>query len=120
MRKLAHYIYLLFKPTCHQLPARSFHWGLYPFAVCIRCFAFYAAGLFIAAFYLFHTQLKMLPWKIYLLLVAPLLIDFLLEKLNLYSDLWIVRLITGFMAGIVFFHLLLLAVSEKKYAQPDG
>jgi len=67
MRKLAHYIYLLFKPTCHQLPARSFHWGLYPFAVCIRCFAFYAAGLFIAAFYLFHTQLKMLPWKIYLL-----------------------------------------------------
>jgi len=52
--------------------------------------------------------------------VAPFLIDFLLEKLNLYSDLWIVRLTTGFMAGLVFFHLLLLAVSEKKYAQQDG
>jgi len=120
MRKSAHYIYLLFKPTCHQLPARSFYWGLYPFAVCIRCFTFYAAGLLIGGFYLFRTQIKMLPLRIYLLLAAPLLIDFLLEKLTLYSDLWIVRLITGFMAGIVFFHLLLLAVSEKKYAQPDG
>jgi uncharacterized membrane protein len=120
MHKLAHYIYLLFKPTCHQLPDRSFHWGLYQFAVCIRCFAFYTAGLIMAGFYLFHAQLKMLPLRVYILLSAPLLIDFLLEKLNIYSDLWILRFVTGFMAGLVFFHLLLLGVSEKKYTQQDG
>jgi uncharacterized membrane protein len=120
MHTLSRYLYLLFKPTCHQLPARSFHWGIYPFAVCIRCFSFYAAGLTIAGFYLVYTQLKMLPLRIYILLSAPLLIDFLLEKLNLYTDLWIIRLTTGFMAGLVFFHLLLLAVSEKKCTKSDG
>ncbi len=115
MHKLSNYIYLLFKPTCHQLSSRSFHWGVYAYAVCIRCFAFYSAGLILSGYYLFYTQLKMLPLRIYLLLCAPLLIDFLLEKINLYTDIWYLRLMTGFMAGLVFFHLLLLAVSEKKY-----
>jgi uncharacterized membrane protein len=113
LKKLSHYLYLFFKPTCHQLPSRSFHIQGYALAVCIRCFAFYSAGLIISVYYLFHAHLKLLHVRIYMILCAPLLIDFILEKLNLYSDLYYVRFITGFVAGLVLFHLLVLALSDK-------
>jgi uncharacterized membrane protein len=119
-RTVSRYIYLLFKPTCHQLYSRSFHWGPYAFAVCIRCFAFYSAGLVISGIFIFYTRPKMLRLSIYALMVAPLLVDFLLEKTNLYTDFWPVRLITGFLAGLVFFHLLLLAISEKIHLSGEG
>jgi len=113
LRKISDYLYLFFKPTCHQLSSRSFHLAGHALAVCVRCLAFYLAGLTISFYYLFHHHPAMLRLRIYVLLCAPLLIDFILEKLNFYSNLYYLRFVTGFMTGLALFHLIIIAVSEK-------
>jgi uncharacterized membrane protein len=113
LKNISFYLYLFFKPTCHQLTSRSFHIGNHALAVCIRCFAFYLSGLAITFVYLFRSRIMMYRPGIYLLLCSPLLIDFVLEKLNFYSNLYYIRFVTGFIAGLALFQLLLLAVSKK-------
>lgn len=41
----ASFIYSIFAPVCHQIPARSFHWAGFPMAVCGRCLGIYAGFL---------------------------------------------------------------------------
>jgi len=119
IKNISLYIYILFKPTCHQLPSRSIHLCGHALAVCIRCLAFYLAGFMISIYYLFHRHIKMFSLKLYLILVVPVFIDFILEKLNLYHNYSSLRFITGFMAGLVLFHLLLLAANKNKAAVSD-
>jgi uncharacterized membrane protein len=114
LKKISTIIYTLFKPTCHQLPSRSLHLSGHALAVCTRCLSFYTAGLVISITYLFSRRIKSYSPVCYLLLMLPVLIDFILEKLNFYHNYPVLRFSTGFMAGLVLFHLLLLAINEKK------
>jgi uncharacterized membrane protein len=107
-------IYTFFKPTCHQLPSRSLQVCGHALAVCVRCLAFYSAGLVISIVYLFIRRIRLYSLFCYALLILPLLIDFILEKVTLYHNNPALRFGTGGMAGAALFQLVLLAMSEKK------
>jgi hypothetical protein len=52
-------------------------------------------------------------WKLskYSLLVAPAVLDFVLEKFHIYTNLIGLRFITGLLLGFAIFHLLLVSLS---------
>ena len=113
-RRIARLLYFLYQPVCHQFPNRSFFIHSYPFTVCVRCFAVYLCGLVLAVYYLFRHSIKMLKLSSYAIIAIFPLLDFILEKLNLYHNLIFLRFITGGMLGFILFHLLIVGISEVK------
>ncbi len=111
--KLAAFAYFFYQPVCHQIPGRSFWVGDFTMAVCIRCFSFYFGGFCTLLFFLFRKKICL--WKIstYVLLMIPAVVDFLLEKFDLYTNIIGLRFFTGFMFGIALFHLLILSVAVR-------
>lgn len=96
-------IYLFYHVVggCHQMPERSFFvWG-YQMAYCQRDTAIYtsafAAGL---AFVFLRHRLRPLNWRLYLLLIAPLVIDGTLQLIGVYESLWQARVFTGVLFGV--------------------
>lgn len=110
-QKFSAFMYFFYKPVCHQITERSFWLDGFTLAVCIRCFSFYLGGLLITGIYLFRNKIQM--WKLYnyCLLVAPAVLDFFLEKFNLYSNIVGMRFLTGLLLGIAIFHLLLVSLA---------
>ena len=120
-QKIASFAYFFYQPVCHQIHERSLLFEGYTFAVCVRCFSFYLGGLFIAVIYLFKDKIQMLKISSYILLVAPAVLDFGFEKFNLYTNIDLLRLVTGLLLGIAIFHLLLVSLSmdtAKQGAKP--
>ncbi len=109
LQYLSSFFYFLYQPVCHQMADRSILIDHIPMAVCIRCFAVYLGGLFLSIFYLSYKKITMWSFSTYLILLIPVLFDFLLEKFNLYSDLSLVRFGSGLLLGIVIFQLLFLS-----------
>ena len=106
-------IYFLYQPACHQIPERSFILQGNPLAVCIRCSAFYFAGLVVMIFYLFKKHINQWPIRIYAILALPALLDFILEKTGLYYNNEVIRTVTGFLLGVVFFQILVIGISKE-------
>jgi uncharacterized membrane protein len=115
-QKIAAFAYFFYQPVCHQMPDRSFWLVGFTLAVCVRCFSFYLGGFLISLFYLLKDRIQMWSFSIYILLVVPAVIDFLLEKLGFYTNAIDLRIITGLLLGLAIFHLFLASVSdiEKK------
>ncbi len=112
-RKTAAFIYFFYQPVCHQLPERSAWINGYPMAVCIRCLAFYMGGLMASAACLYRGMTHLWSIRLYAFFVFPALADFLLEKLNVYHNMPSLRLVTGFLLGFAFTHLLVIAISGQ-------
>ena len=119
MRKTAAFAYFFYKPVCHQITERSFLFNGFALAVCIRCFSFYLGGLFIVLYYIFRSKVRMWPILSYILLIAPVAVDIILEKLHLYSNFEDLRIVTGFLLGIALFQLLIVSVSSPKWKQEE-
>lgn len=76
LHKIGELLMFAYKPTCHQLPGRSFFIFGHQMTVCSRCFAIYAAFLAgCIAFPLVRTRLKIWDIKYFVLLCVPLGID---------------------------------------------
>ena len=116
-QKMASFMYFFYQPVCHQLADRSFFLDGFTMTVCARCFCFYLGGLLVASIYLFRDKIQMWKISIYSLLITPAVLDFILEKLNLYSNLTGLRLLTGLLLGLAIFHLLLVSLTT---ATPTG
>jgi len=106
-----------YQPVCHQLADRSFFLDGFTMTVCVRCFCFYLGGLLIASIYLFKDNIQMWKLSSYGLLIIPAVLDFLLEKFDLYSNITGLRLLTGLLLGLAIFHLLLVSLTT---AAPTG
>jgi uncharacterized membrane protein len=91
----SHVLRPLLKLTCHRLPERSFDWAP---GLCARC-TFFWIGMTVALPLMYFRKL---PGSLAagLLMVAPLVIDGSLQFAGFYHSTNLVRLITGFMAGI--------------------
>jgi uncharacterized membrane protein len=113
-KHIARILYFLYQPVCHQFPQRSFYINSFPFTVCVRCFAVYLCGLVLAVYYLFRHSIKMLKLSSYVIIAIFPLLDFILEKLNLYHNLIFLRFITGGMLGFILFHFLIIGISEVR------
>jgi len=111
VQKIAAFAYFFYQPICHQMPDRSFWLEGFTLAVCVRCFSFYLGGFLITLIYLFKEKIRMWYFSIYLSLVIPAVLDFLLEKFGFYANVVDLRIFSGFMLGLAIFHLLLVSVS---------
>lgn len=81
---------------CHQMPERSFFYKGYQFPVCARCTGLIIGYLLGVLIYF----LKVLNWKIAIILCIPLVIDGGSQYLNWRISNQVLRLITGILCGI--------------------
>jgi len=100
--EFANSVYTFFSYLCHQLPARSFHFGEHAFAVCSRCFGFYA-GLFLGfGFYpLFRSlnETNPLPRIWLFLAMIPMGADWSLMFFGVWENTHLSRAVTGAILG---------------------
>jgi len=108
-QKVSAFMYFFYKPVCHQIADRSFWLDGFTLAVCVRCFSFYLGGLLVTSFYLFKDKICLWTTIRYILLVSPAFLDFLLEKLDFYTNIGWLRLLTGLLLGVAVFQLLLVS-----------
>jgi uncharacterized membrane protein len=119
-QKIAAFGYFFYQPVCHQIPERSFWLSGYTLPVCARCFSFYLGGLLITGYYIFKDKIQMWNLTIYILLVLPVALDFLLEKFDLYTNLSGLRFTTGLMLGIVIFQLFVVSFFANSIRKSKG
>ncbi|MBN2542044.1 DUF2085 domain-containing protein [bacterium] len=105
--KLSGLIYYLFKPTCHQEPARSYFIFGKQLPVCARCTGIYV-GMFIGGilFAIFRKKVrKPLPLIAFIILILPLWIDGLGQTFKFWNTGNLFRTLTGLVCSIavVFF-----------------
>ena len=81
---------------CHQMPERSFFYKGYQFPVCARCTGLIIGYLLGVLIYF----LKVLNWKIEIILCIQLVIDGGSQYLNWRISNQVLRLITGILCGI--------------------
>ena len=81
---------------CHQMPERSFFYKGYQFPVCARCTGLIIGYLLGVLIYF----LKVLNWKIAIILCIPLVLDGGSQYLNWRISNQVLRLITGIVCGI--------------------
>jgi len=106
-------IYFPFSLFCHQIPDRSFVIGIYPLAVCHRCFGIYL-GFFLGALFenrWIHRSVK-LRRSFVLAAVLPMGIDFLLEFSGLCNSVSGLRFVTGIVFGCLISPLLVRGITE--------
>jgi uncharacterized membrane protein len=117
-KKIAFFMYFFYQPVCHQLSERSFWLSGFTYAVCIRCFGFYLGGLILSLIYFFKQTIS--NWKLtsYTILVTPVIIDFILERINLYTNIDGLRFFTGLLLGIAVFQLLIMSLTAEKIDSP--
>ena len=82
--------------------------------------AFYLGGLAISLFYLFKVKIGLWPLSVYVLLAAPAVFDFFIEKIIVYDFTGSIRFISGLLLGVALFHLLILSLARTKsvYTNP--
>ncbi|MBX3243294.1 MAG: DUF2085 domain-containing protein [Acidobacteria bacterium] len=92
-----------FGHICHQMPERSFHFGVHQFAVCSRCFGVYfgiAAAILIYPLWRNVDEIEPLP-RIWLFLsIIPMGIDWSLGMLGIWENNHLSRFVTGLILGI--------------------
>jgi uncharacterized membrane protein len=98
--QFAHTIFAGFSVTCHQIPEHSFFLFGHPVAVCQREVGIYV-GLFASSlvYHRFSGQLGPMPIRLYMLAVAPIMIDGLSQMLGLRESDWLLRVTTGGLFG---------------------
>lgn len=100
-RTPAQVIYSVYSLLCHQIPERSFFiWG-HQMAFCQRCTAIYGSVLVGGLLFpLVRRWLQPLPWRLYLVLNVPLVIDGLIQLLGLWESTPFRRVLTGSLFGL--------------------
>ena len=100
-KELAAVGYALFSKVCHQNDARSFHIDGEKFGVCIRCTAVYFGFLIgcVIQLVLRSTRSKSARRGVFIVSVAPMILDVLLDACGLHESTPISRLITGGLFG---------------------
>jgi uncharacterized membrane protein len=115
--RLSEYIYFLFKPVCHQIPERSIILNSEPMAVCLRCFSIYFGGFLFILNIAIKRKIFHLNLTLVFLFSLPVVLDFLLEKFNIYTDIQLIRVLTGLLLGACISYLILFSIWDlnKKY-----
>ena len=98
--RLANLIYFSYQFVCHQMPSRSFFIGRFQIAICQRDLALYGgacvAGLL---FGLVRDRIRPLPIPVWIILIAPLIVDGSTQVLGLRLSTWQLRTVTALLAS---------------------
>jgi len=99
---LAGFLYLIFRPTCHQIAHRSYFFHGHQFAVCARCTGIWLSAMicgFIMALILRKKNIKPISIKWFIISLIPLVIDGSFQFAGFYESTNTIRLITGILAS---------------------
>ncbi len=107
--------YFFMDPVCHQLPGRSLFLAGLPLPVCARCTFIYLGALFFFAFALLPRDFKSWPRNYYLIFALFFGAEIFFEKTALYHNFLELRIISGFLLGIVLSHLALDGLLMKGF-----
>ena len=111
-------IYTFFSYLCHQMDWRAYHLGGHPFAVCARCFGFYA-GFFtgLAIYPLFRSPADTAafprPWLF--LAMVPMALDWSLGFFGIWENTHFSRLLSGGILGAACAFFIVPALVEITY-----
>jgi uncharacterized membrane protein len=114
LNRISEYLYFIFEPVCHQIPERSILINSEPLAVCSRCFAAYVGGFLLILLITLKKKPIHYNLNMILFLFAPAVIDFLSEQCGLYSDILIIRIITGLMLGVGISYLIVFSITDSQ------
>lgn len=95
---------IAFGTYCHRMPERSFFYKGKQFPVCARCTGFYL-GYFVLPFFLLYP----LSILVSVALLIPAFLDGFTQALCKRESTNLIRVITGFLAGVGFMSLLFIA-----------
>jgi len=87
--QLSGFLYVLFAPFCHQIPARCFPLAGFPLAVCARCFGIHAgfgAGLILYPFRRGFREVRPPAIRAFLLISGSIAIDVAGNMLRLWDS----------------------------------
>jgi uncharacterized membrane protein len=98
--RVANLIYFGYQYVCHQMPSRSFFIGPFQMALCERDVALYG-GAFLAGlvFALVRERVRPLPVRVWIMLIAPLVLDGSTQLVGLRLSTWELRTVTGLLAS---------------------
>ncbi len=113
-----------FGTLCHQFPARSFTADGIPFAVCHRCTGIYA-GLVLGALALPALRSRAHAWAqhdrwLLLAAVVPLLLDWGIDVLGIWTNTVGTRISTGLWFGLVAGFIFARSVSIRAASPVAG
>lgn len=130
----ARFVYAVFSPVCHQIPARCFVFHGHPLAVCGRCLGIYvgfAVGLALYPFVRGFSRLALPPARLFLLLTLPIALDAAAGILGIWGSPIGLRFTTGFAWGTVLPFYFVTGIADyfrgrkdraaaRALAMPDG
>lgn len=96
-------IFSFFGYICHQIPERSFHFGMHQFGVCSRCFGVYsglAVAVLVYPLWRNIDEIEPLPRLWLFASIVPMGIDWSLGMLGIWENNHVSRYITGFILGV--------------------
>jgi uncharacterized membrane protein len=108
-------VYKFFSYVCHQIPERSFHAGEHPFAVCTRCFGFYAGfflGFIVYPFFRRLDDIESFPRFWLFLAMIPMGIDWSLGFFEIWENNSVSRAVTGGILGFACAFFIVPALAE--------
>ena len=107
--------YLIFRPLCHQDPARSFWLAGMPLPVCARCLGIYVGaliGLLVFGPVRGIETRKPFPRNWLIICLAPLLVDGMANALGLFATPAMLRALIGLAAGMATAGALIPGVNQ--------
>jgi uncharacterized membrane protein len=111
-------IYGFFSYMCHQISARSFHYHEHQFAVCARCFGFYAGFLLGFVVYPFVRAINntdSFPRFWLFAAMIPMGIDVGLDFLDIWNNTHLSRTATGLILGFACAFFIIPALVEISF-----
>ena len=118
IKSISQPIYRFFSFMCHQISSRSFHYHEHQFAVCTRCFGFYAG--FALGFVLYplvralnNTDSFARFWLFAAMI--PMGIDVGLTFFNIWENTHLSRTVTGLILGFACAFFIIPALVEISY-----
>lgn len=118
VKSISQPFYRFFSYMCHQISARSYHYHEYQFAVCARCFGFYAGfalGFVIYPFFRALNNTDSFPRFWLFAAMVPMGIDVGLEFFEIWHNTHLSRTITGLILGIACAFFIIPALVEISF-----
>lgn len=115
VKSVSQSIYRFFSFMCHQISSRSFHYHEHQFAVCARCFGFYAGFLLGFIVYPLLRALNntdSFPRFWLFAAMIPMGIDFSLTFFEIWENTHLSRTITGLILGFACAFFIVPALIE--------
>ena len=98
--RLANLIYFVYQRLCHQMPSRCYFIGRFQVALCERDLALYGGACLAGiAFALVRDRVRPLTIRVWIIMIAPLVVDGGTQLLGLRLSTWQLRTVTGLLAS---------------------